>query len=526
MNRRKFFFLSSSTAGAILLSQCSSTTTQQAQSEKLRKSTGRLSSQGGQLDIALDAGYGDINLAGSQANLYSYNGQVPGPVLEAQPGDSVRIQFTNNLPEATNLHYHGLHVSPTGNADNVFLEIPSGEQLTYNFTIPQNHPAGTFWYHPHLHGLVAKQVFWGLGGLFIVRGELDEIPEIEAAQEELLVLQDFALDSGGQVITPHPMEQMHGREGQLITVNGKVNPILSIPSGGLLRLRIVNASPSRFYRLSLEEHPFYLIATEGGSISEPIEQQELLLTPGQRVEVLVSGEREPGEYRLLNRPYNRGSMGMMGGGMMGQDGMGRGRMGGGMMGQDGMGRGRMGGGMMGQDGMGRGRMGGGMMGRGQTNDSGNVEVLATLSYNGQVDPLPLPKRLIPVDALPEPKTTRRFTFSHGMNPGQGMVFLIDGKTFDHQRIDTQVKLNTVEDWELVNTGMMDHPIHLHTNHFQVIDRNGQPEPYRAWRDTVLVAVGETVRMRVRFTDFPGKTVYHCHILDHEDLGMMGTIEMV
>ncbi|MFP4099053.1 multicopper oxidase domain-containing protein [Coleofasciculus sp.] len=118
MNRRKFFFLSSSTAGAILLSQCSSTTTKQAQSEKLRKSTGRLSSQGGQLDIALDAGYGDINLAGRQANLYSYNGQVPGPVLEAQPGDSVRIQFTNNLPEATNLHYHGLHVSPTGNADN------------------------------------------------------------------------------------------------------------------------------------------------------------------------------------------------------------------------------------------------------------------------------------------------------------------------------------------------------------------------------------------------------------------------
>ncbi|MEQ9668302.1 multicopper oxidase family protein [Coleofasciculus sp. G2-EDA-02] len=496
MNRRIFFFLSSSTAGAILLSQCSSATTKQAQSEKLRLSSRRLSSQGGQLDIALDAGYGDINLAGRQAKLYSYNGQVPGPVLEAQPGDSVRIQFSNNLPEATNLHYHGLHVSPTGNADNVFLEIPSGEQLTYEFTIPQNHPAGTFWYHPHLHGLVAKQVFWGLGGLFIVRGELDQIPEIEAAQEELLVIQDFDLDSGGQVITPHPMEQMHGREGQLITINGKVNPTLSIPSGGLLRLRIANASPSRFYRLSLEEHPFYLIATEGGSISEPVEQQELLLTPGQRVDVLVPGEREPGEYRLLNQPYNRGSMGMMGGGRMGR-GM-----------------------------MGRGRMGRGMMGRGQTNDSGNVEVLATLRYKGQVEPLPLPKRLIPVDALPEPETTRRFTFSHGMAPGQGMVFLINGKIFDHQRIDTQVQLNTVEDWELVNTGMMDHPIHLHTNHFQVIDRNGQPEPYRAWRDTVLVPVGGTVRMRVRFADFPGKTVYHCHILDHEDLGMMGTIEMV
>lgn len=106
-----------------------------------------------------------------------------------------------------------------------------------------------------------------------------------------------------------------------------------------------------------------------------------------------------------------------------------------------------------------------------------------------------------------------------------MVFLINGKMFDHHRVDTQVSLNMVEDWEITNTGVMDHPFHLHTNPFQVISRNGQPQPYRAWKDVVLVRPGETVRIRVRFTDFPGKTVYHCHILDHEELGMMGTIEM-
>jgi FtsP/CotA-like multicopper oxidase with cupredoxin domain len=142
-----------------------------------------------------------------------------------------------------------------------------------------------------------------------------------------------------------------------------------------------------------------------------------------------------------------------------------------------------------------------------------------------VETLPLPQKLIPVETLPEPQRVRRFILNHGMSPGMGMVFLINGRAFDHQRLDTQVSLNTVEDWEITNTGVMDHPFHLHTNPFQVISRNGQPEPFRAWKDTVLVRAGETVRLRVRFTDFPGKTVYHCHILDHEDLGMMGTIEM-
>ncbi len=115
--------------------------------------------------------------------------------------------------------------------------------------------------------------------------------------------------------------------------------------------------------------------------------------------------------------------------------------------------------------------------------------------------------------------------------GMGMVFLINGQPFKsdtpseslRERIDMQVKLDTVEDWEIVNTGVMDHPFHLHVNHFQVISRNGQPELYPTWKDTVLVPRGETVRIRIPFRDFTGTTVYHCHILDHEDLGMMGTL---
>ena len=104
-----------------------------------------------------------------------------------------------------------------------------------------------------------------------------------------------------------------------------------------------------------------------------------------------------------------------------------------------------------------------------------------------------------------------------------MVFLINGQPYNHQRIDTEVKLNTVEEWELINTGVMDHPFHVHVNSFQVISRNGVPESYQAWRDTVLVRRGERVNIRMNFADFTGKTVYHCHILDHEDLGMMGNL---
>jgi FtsP/CotA-like multicopper oxidase with cupredoxin domain len=443
-------------------------------------------SANGLLELDLEASSHPISLGGRKVYLLSYNGQVPAPRLEVRAGDRVRIHFTNNLSQPTNLHYHGLHVTPTGNGDNPFLMIPPTENLTYEFSIPKNHRSGTFWYHPHHHGFVAEQLFGGLAGLFIVRGELDDLPEIKAAKEEFLVLQDFALDRNGRIQPSNHMTIMRGREGRILTVNGQVNPNLSIPKGGLLRLRLLNASPARFYRLKLENHPFYLIATDGGAVAAPVELAELLLAPGERAEVLVRGDREPSQYRLLNLPYDRGGMGMMGGGhMMG------------------------------------GRMG--MMGDTQR----NPQVLATLTYRGSVSTLPLPQKLIPVEVLPAPKTVRRFELSMNMSPGMGMSFTFNGQTYDPNQINTQVQLNTVEDWELVNADpdLMDHPFHIHINSFQVLSRNGNAEPYRAWKDTVLVPKGETVRIRIPFRDFYGKTVYHCHILDHEDLGMMGIMNI-
>lgn len=445
-------------------------------------------SQDGLLEVDLTAAVSPVQVGNRTANLLSYNGQSPGPRLEARPGDTVRIRLHNQLAQPTNLHYHGLHITPQGTGDNVFLSVAPGETFTYEFTIPTDHPAGTFWYHPHHHGHVAEQLFGGLAGLFVIRGELDEIPEVKAAQEEFIVVKDVEIDRAGNVPPADHMALMMGRDGSLVTVNGQLNPGLSLPQGGLLRLRLLNASASRFYRLQLEGHPFQLIATDGGAIGTPVELSELLLAPGERADVLIQGTQTPGTYRLLNLPYNRNGIGMMGGGM------------------------------------GHG-MGGMMHGGGDR--SGDPQPLATLNYRGSVAALPLPQQLGTVETLPESTVTRRIELSMTMGHGMDMEFWFNGQPYDENRIDIEAQLGTVEEWELANVDpdRMDHPFHLHVNPFQVISRNGQPEPYRAWKDTVLVKGGETVRIRIPFRTFAGKTVYHCHILDHEDLGMMGNLQI-
>ncbi|MEL6493397.1 MAG: multicopper oxidase family protein, partial [Cyanobacteria bacterium J06621_3] len=449
------------------------------------------SSESGLLRLDLAAKPQTISIGDRPANLLTYNGQLPGPLLEANPGDTVQLNFTNQLAQPTNLHFHGLHIPPTGSGDDVFLEILPGEQHTYEFQIPSDHPAGTFWYHPHYHGLVAEQLFGGLAGLFIVRGPLDDIPEIKAAGESFLVLKDFAFDRQGNIPNPGHMAQMRGRIGDVLTASGQVNPSLSVAPGGLLRLRLLNASSSRYFQLFLEAHELYLIATDGGAIATPISLSQLILAPGERAEVLVKGDQSPGEYRLLNQPFNPA-------------------------------RGQVGSGIMGD------RMGG-MMG---SPSSSRTETVATLSYSKEAKSVPLPTQLIPVAALPEAQTTRQFTLNHGMGRGMaggmggGMVFLINDQAFDHSRVDTQVQLGTIEDWEIINTGTMAHPFHVHVNKFQIISRNGEPVPYAAWKDVVSVSPGERVKLRMAFRDYAGKTVYHCHVLDHEDLGMMGTLEIL
>ncbi|MEB3226177.1 MAG: multicopper oxidase domain-containing protein, partial [Synechococcus sp.] len=186
-------------------------------------------SEGGSLEINLEARYGDVLLGGELArNMMTYNGQIPGPRIEVRPGDRLTIHFRNRLDQPTNLHFHGLHLSPGDNQDNVFLHIEPGETFQYELEIHPQQRAGTYWYHPHHHGFVAEQVFRGLAGLIIVRGDLDELPEIRAAQEEFFVLQDFRRDRPSQGMMGAHMNLMAGREGDLITVNGLFHPEIAV----------------------------------------------------------------------------------------------------------------------------------------------------------------------------------------------------------------------------------------------------------------------------------------------------------
>lgn len=447
----------------------------------------------GVVEAQIAARQSNLTMGGKPVQLLTYGG-FPGPTLRLREGETVRLNFTNNLPEATNLHLHGLHVPPS--VDDPLALVQPGESRLYEFTVPKG-SAGTYWYHPHVHGRVAPQLYAGLAGLLVVEGPLDALPELKGAEEHLLVLKDW-LFSGNRIPAWTHMDWMNGREGSLLTVNAAVRPTLRAQKA-TLRLRLLNASNARYYRLALENHPLYLIATDGGFLEKPVELPELLLAPGERAEVLVRLSR-PGNYRLQALPYNRGAM-MMPGGSMGDPGMGQGM---GMMNHGGMGN--------------RGDVG--RMGMGAT----RLETLLTVVAPASPKPLPLPASLAPVERLEPARATatRRFELGERMMQAE---FFINGQMFDPARVDVGAQLGSLEVWELVNKTDMDHPFHLHTYPFQVLSRGGKPAPYRAWKDTVNLRKNEVVRIAVPLRDFSGVTVYHCHIVEHEDRGMMGILQV-
>lgn len=432
------------------------------------------------LKTTLEARAANVQVAGGSAALWTYNGRFPGPTLRLREGERAEIDFRNGLPEPTNLHLHGLHVPP--GVDDAFLAVHPGERATYTFDVPHG-SAGTYWYHPHLHGRVAPQLFGGLAGTIIVEGPADEL--FAEAEEHLLVLKDVALE-GGRVAPHTPDDWMNGKEGDLVLVNGALRPTLR-PEKGLLRLRLLNASNARYYRLALEDHPLYLVATDGGLIEKPVELPELLLAPGERAEVLVRLDRS-GDVALHNRPYERGVM-------TGAD----------------------------MDAAG-GHAGHDVSGMAGMEHEAEPEVLLTISAPPNLRAAALPGTLVSVPVLREEdaQAVRRIVFSEDHRAAR---FFVNGRAFDHRRTDVTARRGDLEVWEVVNEGDMDHPFHLHVYPFQVRSRNGVAEPYRAWKDVVNLRAGETVRLAVPLSSFSGKTVFHCHIVEHEDRGMMGVLEV-
>jgi FtsP/CotA-like multicopper oxidase with cupredoxin domain len=223
----------------------------------------------------------------------AYNGTVPGPTLRLRPGDVLQVRLVNRLDAATNLHTHGLHVSPQGNGDNPFLRIEPGQSFDYEFALPPDHHPGTYWYHPHLHGLVADQLQAGLYGAIVIE---DDLP---ATRERLLIVSDISLRGDGAVRPASPPEMVMGREGDLVMVNGQLRPQLAARPGERERWRVVNACTSRFLRLALPGQQLHLLAVDSGYLARPAAVEEVLLAPGNRADLLVTAEPGASELATL-----------------------------------------------------------------------------------------------------------------------------------------------------------------------------------------------------------------------------------
>ncbi|MGH3904109.1 MAG: multicopper oxidase family protein [Pseudonocardiaceae bacterium] len=431
-----------------------------------------LAARDGVLDVQLTAAAG-AQLAGRQTSALGFNNASPGPTLRVHPGELLRVRLINQLDQPTNLHTHGLHVSPERNGDNPFVTVDPGASFDYAFRIPNTHPAGTFWYHPHHHGFVANQIFGGLAGALLIDGG----PDLPVDRERVLLITDTTLNSSGQVIPAGPMEKMMGREGELVLVNGQHQPAVQAAYGASERWRVINGCVSRVLSLRIEDHRLTHVAADGYFLPAPVDRDRVVLSPGNRADVVVR-PAAVGDYKLITDPHDRGSPGM--GGM-------------------------------------------GSTSRGPI-------TLATLSVSGPPErAVRLPSTLPAPPAPPGPVVRQRaLTFAMGMGMGMGMgemAFTIDGRAFDPQRVDQTVRLGTTEEWLVSNISPMEHSFHLHVWPFQVIEDSTGTPPDAALQDVVRLPARGWVRLRIHFADFPGRSVYHCHTLDHEDAGMMATIQV-
>jgi len=405
-----------------------------------------LRSEGGQLSVRLVAGRSP-----EHEGLLSYNDGAVGPTWRVRPGDVVTVDLVNELGEPTNLHTHGLLVSPTGAGDNVFATVEAGEMRRYRYEIPADHPIGTFWYHPHVHGSVARQTAAGLVGAIVVEPS-DPHPVVGAVPERVFVLHDpVAVDRS----VSH-MDQMHGRTGGAVLVNGVSRPAIELPVGATEQWRFVNASASRRLPVGIDGREVALIGLDGDVLAAPVTVGGLMLSPGERLDIVVTIDE----------------VGVRG---IGDDGTGS-----------------------------------------------SIAMLHGVESAQRPRAVDLPATLSDRARSAGDVTTRRtLRFGSGGAMMGDLEFTIDGRTFDPDRVDISTTLGAVEAWTIVNDTMIDHPFHLHVWPFLV--DGGPLGPI--WKDTVNVPGGSSVTVTIPFGARPGRTVFHCHVLDHEDLGMMGVIDV-
>jgi FtsP/CotA-like multicopper oxidase with cupredoxin domain len=426
-----------------------------------------LDSHNGKLHVDLVAAPAVYTIAGNQFQGALYNGQYIPPLWRLRSGDILTVTLHNKLSEPTNLHFHGLGVSPLNNGDNVFVHVSSGETFEYEIKIPEKH-VGLFWYHPHLHGDVDRQIIGGMSGGILVDGSERLYPFVEGLTERVLLLKH------------HPVGRADYQE--LVTVNGIVSPSIPIRPGEAQLWHIGNIGADRFLRVKIEGIPFYLIGRDGYFVPHPIRMEEVLLGPGQRFSAIVVGG-QAGQYALKSVAFKFDER---------QPPLPEVDL-------------------------------GALVSQGPTVDIAAAEA----KVNAQVVAKPLY-----VDVVRSSPIAHRRTFTFSVN-SQKTAFFINSKVFDENRTDVTVKLGDVEEWTILNQDSQYHDFHIHQTGFLVTEVNGAPTHFDGLRDTFSIPPARygkpgEAKLIIPFTDpeIVGRFVFHCHVVKHEDKGMMMTVEVV
>lgn len=412
-------------------------------------------------------------LKGRTTATLAYTNGLLGPTISVNKGQAVNVSLQNSLSEETNIHWHGLILPENMDGHPKDIATP-GNSLQYALPIQQR--AGTYWYHPHAHGLTAKQVFMGLAGMFIVNDDEEAALNLPSGEFEIpLIIQDKHFEGDNLDYSPNDDELMTGYLGEQILVNGLHAPFLSVASGWY-RFRVLNGSTARVYNLALSNGmEFDIIGADGGLLKSSETVSNILLGPGERLDILIDFSQlsHGNEIFLLSNSFSEYNV--------------------------------------------QGRQSFKLM-------KFKVDRSSSVSFT-------LPSTLSTIIPLNENQSvkTRSFdiaTMMGGEGGHDGMSkHAINGKTFDMERVDETVQAGSTEVWEFDNTmGDEIHPMHIHGVQFQIIQRMGGRNEIiaseKGWKDTVLLMPGEKVKAIMTFPQYTGVFVFHCHNLEHEDDGMM------
>ncbi len=451
-------------------------------------------------------------LPGTKTATLGINGDYFGPTIRVSKGDQVLFNIHNQIGETTTIHWHGAHI-PAKMDGGPHQKIQNNATWKPFFEIKQL--AATLWYHPHLKGKTAEHVYRGLAGMFIIDDAVSDklaLPRNYGVDDIPVVVQDRRIAANGDMSSQlKDIVDVMGLRGKYILVNGAITPTLETRAQ-VIRLRLLNASNARIYNFGFADNrEFYQIASDGGLLEAPVAMQRLRLAPAERAEILLDLRADSGKYLLLQSYSAEITPSTITSNMM-RDALDM-----------------------------------------QTFDIMNIRV-GEAGDNG----LSMPTKLATIERLKsaDAVVTRPFVLNVGMmggGMGGGMggingligmnntetfanlrnrgMFTINGKVMDINRIDETVRLGDTEIWTISNNAVMAHPFHIHDIQFLILDRNGQAPSAgeSGWKDTVLVLPNETVRVISRFEDFADPDIpymYHCHILEHEDAGMMGQFVVV